>query len=142
MRDDLKEIVELLIGQYSLARVDICIDQNKPFSVDKIAKRLKRRPHHYRNTTYLKTAKEGKTNKRLNVKHYKKGGLYRLEFSFDKRYLKGGSDEVKNRLLKVIKKAIKNDSLSFANSSLISGGTEILQKHFTNADSNGVSEAL
>jgi hypothetical protein len=108
MREDLQEVINLIRqDNFTLSRLDIAFDSNKPFNVSKIAIKLKRVQKPYRNTCYLKTPKEGRTNKYLNIRHYEKfKDLYRLEFSFGKRYLTGRSDEVENRCARVVKKAL------------------------------------
>ena len=81
--------------------------QKEPFNVERIAKLMGRVAKRYKNTIYLKTAKEKKTNRHLNIKHYKKfDDMYRLEFVFGKRYLKGSKEDVRNQIEKPIKKAL------------------------------------
>lgn len=108
MRYDLKAILALIGDDCTYARLDMAFDKDKPFEVAKIAKAMGRYLKQVKNTIYLKSAKEKKTNQHLNIKHYKKGeNVYRLEFVFLKRYLSGGDEVIKNRLSKTIKKAIK-----------------------------------
>lgn len=108
MRYDLKAIEELLSDDCTYARLDIAFDKDKPFDVERIARNINRVTRRFKNTIYLKSAKEKKTNQHLNIKHYKKGeNVYRLEFVFLKRYLSGSDEVIKNRLTKVVKKALK-----------------------------------
>ena len=110
MMIDYKAIMERLGGECMLlVRLDVCFDENKPFNVQRIAKLMNRRVDKKKtwNTAYLKTAKEKKTNRHLNIKHYKKfDDMYRLEFVFHKRYLQGSKEDVKKRISKPIKKAL------------------------------------
>lgn len=108
MRYDLKAILSLIGDDCNYARLDMAFDKDKPFEVAKIAKAMGRYLRQVKNTIYLKSAKEKKTNQHLNIKHYKKfENMYRLEFVFLKRYLSGGDEVIKNRLAKVVKKALK-----------------------------------
>lgn len=107
MMIDYKAIMERLEDESVLIRLDVCFDENKPFDVQRIAKLMNRVATRYKNTMYLKTAKEKKTNQHLNIKHYKKfDDMYRLEFVFGKRYLQGSKEDVKKRISKPIKKAL------------------------------------
>ena len=109
MMIDYKAIMERLEGECVLNRLDVCFDENKPFNVQRIAKLMNRRMDNKKtwNTVYLKTAKEKKTNRHLNIKHYKKfDDMYRLEFVFGKRYLQGNKEDVKKRISNPIKKAL------------------------------------
>jgi hypothetical protein len=106
MRDDLQEVIALIgMDNLRICRLDVCFDQIEPFNMAKIAMAYKRREYKFKNTTYLKTDKEKKTNRNLDIRHYKKGLFYRLEFSFKRSYLVSGLNEAK--LSKVIKKGIK-----------------------------------
>lgn len=107
MMIDFKAIMERLEGACVLVRLDVCFDQQEPFNVERIAKLMRRVSTRYKNTIYLKTAKEKKTNRHLNIKHYKKfDDMYRLEFVFHKRYLQGSKEDVKKRISQPIKKAL------------------------------------
>ena len=108
MMIDYKAIMERLGGECMLlVRLDVCFDENKPFNVQRIAKLMGRVAKRYKNTIYLKTAKEKKKSQHLNIKHYKKfDDVYRLEFVFHKRYLQGSKEDVKKRISKPIKKAL------------------------------------
>ena len=107
MMIDFKAIMERLEGECTLFRLDVCFDQQEPFNVERIAKLMGRVATRYKNTVYLKTAKEKKTNRHLNIKHYKKfDDMYRLEFVFHKRYLRGSKEDVKEQITKPIKKAL------------------------------------
>jgi hypothetical protein len=110
MMIDYKAIMERLGGECMLlVRLDVCFDENKPFNVQRIAKLMNRRVDKKKtwNTAYLKTAKEKKTNRHLDIKHYKKfDDMYRLEFVFHKRYLQGSKEDVKKCISKTIKKAL------------------------------------
>ena len=107
MMVDFKAIMERLEGECVLVRLDVCFDQQEPFNVQRIAKVMGRVATRYKNTVYLKTAKEKKTNRHLNIKHYKKfDDMYRLEFVFHKRYLRGSKEDVKEQITKPIKKAL------------------------------------
>ena len=107
MMIDFKAIMECLQDDSVLVRLDVCFDENKPFNVQRIAKLMDRVAKRYKNTVYLKTAKEKKTNRHLNIKHYKKfDDMYRLEFVFGKRYLQGNKEDVKKRISNPIKKAL------------------------------------
>lgn len=107
MMIDYRAIIERLEGECVLIRLDVCFDENKPFDVQRIAKLMNRVEKRYKNTVYFKTAKEKKTNRHLNIKHYKKfDDVYRLEFVFHKRYLQGSKEDVKKRISKPIKKAL------------------------------------
>jgi hypothetical protein len=107
MRRDLFDALSHLRGYCSIARLDVAFDSDKPFGIGRIAKAFGRVPHRYQNTIYLKTPKEARTNRHLNIKFYRKAAkLWRMEFVFERRYFVGGADEVINRLCKVITKAI------------------------------------
>ena len=107
MMVDFKAIMERLEGECVLIRLDVCFDENKPFDVQRIAKLMGRVATRYKNTVYLKTAKEKKKSQHLNIKHYKKfDDVYRLEFVFGKRYLRGSKEDVKKRISTTIKKAL------------------------------------
>ncbi len=109
MMIDFKAIMERLEGECTLFRLDVCFDENKPFDVQRIAKLMDRVARRYKNTVYLKTAKEKKKSQHLNIKHYKKfDDVYRLEFVFGKRYLQGSKEDVKKRITTPIKKALGN----------------------------------
>jgi len=81
--------------QYTrVMRIDIAIDfEGKiPKSIIKVLSRH-REPFRYKNTTYYKTAKEKKTNQKMDIKIYDKQKkesldypLYRLEFVFKGNY--------------------------------------------------------
>ena len=107
MMIDYKAIMERLQDDCVLVRLDVCFDQQEPFNVQRIAKLMERVAKRYKNTVYLKTAKEKKTNRHLDIKHYKKfDDMYRLEFVFHKRYLQGSKEDVKKRISKPIKRAL------------------------------------
>lgn len=107
MMIDFKAIMERLEGECTLFRLDVCFDQQEPFNVQRIAKVMGRVATRYKNTVYLKTAKEKKKSQHLNIKHYKKfDDMYRLEFVFGKRYLKGSKEDVKKHISQSIKKAL------------------------------------
>lgn len=107
MMIDFKAIMERLEGECVLFRLDVCFDENKPFNVQRIAKLMDRVTKPFKNTVYLKTAKEKKKSQHLNIKHYKKfDDVYRLEFVFGKRYLQGSKEDVKKCISKTIKKAL------------------------------------
>ena len=107
MMIDYKAIMERLAGEGVLIRLDVCFDENKPFNVQRIAKLMDRVTKPFKNTVYLKTAKEKKKSQHLNIKHYKKfDDMYRLEFVFGKRYLQGSKEDVKKCISKTIKKAL------------------------------------
>ena len=107
MMIDFKAIMERLENESVLVRLDVCFDQNEPFNVQRIAKLMGRVAKRYKNTVYLKTAKEKKKSQHLNIKHYKKfDDMYRLEFVFGKRYLKGSKEDVKKHISQSIKKAL------------------------------------
>ena len=80
-----------------IKRIDICFDFVK--APNRIIKKLceKREPFKYRNTTYYKTAKEKRTNTKLDVKRYDKQKeanlsqpLERVEFCFKGGYFQKG----------------------------------------------------
>lgn len=107
MMIDFKAIMERLENESVLVRLDVCFDQNEPFNVQRIAKLMGRVAKRYKNTIYLKTAKEKKKSQHLNIKHYKKfDDMYRLEFVFGKRYLQGSKEDVKDHISQSIKKAL------------------------------------
>jgi hypothetical protein len=95
----LSAILEELKSQLNytrIMRVDIAIDYegNIPHSIIKALSKH-REPFRYRNTTYYKTAKEKKTNQKMDIKIYNKAHkenldftLMRLEFVFKPNYLK------------------------------------------------------
>ena len=109
MMIDYKAIMERLQDECVLIRLDVCFDENKPFNVQRIAKLMNRVTRPFKNTVYLKTAKEKKKSQHLNIKHYKKfDDVYRLEFVFGKRYLQGSKEDVKKCISNPIKKALGN----------------------------------
>ena len=78
-----------------VTRLDVAIDYegNIPQSIIRVLSRT-REPFRYGNTTYYKTAKEKKTNQKMDIKIYNKAHkanlnypLTRLEFVFKSRYL-------------------------------------------------------
>ena len=104
IRYDLKEFLEHFKEDIQIVRLDVAFDNKEAFNITQIAKNSKRNICKRWNTIYLKTAKEKRVNRHLNIKHYfkKEVNLYRLEFVFFKRYFTG-----KNPLA-TIEKAIKN----------------------------------
>lgn len=91
--NDFLETHFLALLECEIKRLDICIDIEKV--PNRIIKRLceKREPFKYRNTTYYKTAKEKKTNAKLDIKIYDKQAeanlpqpVERLEFCFKGDY--------------------------------------------------------
>ncbi len=104
MRYDLKEFIAAFKDDIQIMRLDVAIDNKKPFNIKAIAKNTNRVILNRWNTSYLKTAKEKRVNRHLNIKHYYKQivELYRLEFVFCKRYFQSKEP------LKCIEKTIKN----------------------------------
>jgi len=112
----LQELRERL--QYTrVMRLDIAIDfkGNIPKSIIKVLSK-QREPFKYGNTTYYKTAKEKKTNQKMDIKIYNKQiqakldyPLYRLEFVFKGSYfnklLFKDIETVYKKMEKSIKKA-------------------------------------
>lgn len=99
-----------------LKRIDVCFDFVKV--PNRIIKKLceKREPFKFINTTYYKTAKEKKTNMKLDIKRYNKQKeaklskpMERLEFCFKGAYFSKGmklNDLDRNFLFKM-EKSIK-----------------------------------
>lgn len=115
MAEDLADFMGLFGGYVSLSRLDVAIEQSKPFNVAQIAKNLKRgRAFKYKSTTYLKTDKERKSNEYLNVKFYFKEASqkHRLEFVFKKNFL--AVKDPDSKIEKLIKRATKQP-FHFAN---------------------------
>lgn len=113
----LKEIWEHIQDEV-IARVDIAIDfkGNIPTRVIK-ALRKNRKSFQWKNTTYLKTDKEKKSNSNINIcrypKHKKNNNIdyemERLEFSFRSAYFRGkyqveNVEEAYKKMVKTIKR--------------------------------------
>lgn len=97
-------------------RIDVCFDFVKV--ANRIIKKLceKREPFKFRNTTYYKTAKEKKTNMKLDIKIYDKQKeaklsrpLERLEFCFKGAYFPKGMKlkDLDRNFLSKMEKSIK-----------------------------------
>lgn len=100
--EQLKEIIFELyedLQDIIIKRMDICIDFDGelPKEVNISLKRKKRKPKKTENTTYYKTANEGKSNNYINILVYDKGEkeninfiekVTRLEFQFKGSYWK------------------------------------------------------
>lgn len=102
-----------------LTRIDISIDFKGKIP-NRVIKALckDREPFRYWNTTYYKTAKEKRSNARLNIKTYSKDKklnsldyeLQRLEFSFTSQYLKNTKVRDLEMMFKKMEKTIKKFS--------------------------------
>lgn len=106
-----------LLQQTRVTRIDVAIDYkgNIPKSIVKALCRT-REPFRYGNTTYYKTAKEKKTNQKMDIKIYDKQkkekldhSLHRLEFVFKGSYFQNllfkDLETVYQKMEKSIKKA-------------------------------------
>lgn len=102
-----------------IKRIDVCFDFVKV--PNRTIKKLceKREPFKYRNTTYYKTAKEKKTNVKLDIKRYNKQKeanlstpLERIEFCFKGGYFDEGMKlkDLDQRFLSKMEKTILNFS--------------------------------
>ncbi|RLA80810.1 MAG: hypothetical protein DRG78_10275 [Epsilonproteobacteria bacterium] len=118
----LRELLKEIWGQIQdnvITRVDVAIDFNGNIPTRTIKKLKKsRRLFQWKNTTYLKTYKEKKSNSYINIycypKHKKNNNnldyeMERLEFSFGSAYLRGNSkvrdsEEVYKKMIKTIKR--------------------------------------
>ncbi|MDO8454982.1 MAG: hypothetical protein Q7S59_10470 [Sulfurimonas sp.] len=122
--DKSKLLSELLNGllehiqNETVARLDIAIDY-KGKVPKKVIKKLceDREPFRYWNTTYYKTAKEKKSNTRLNIKTYSKSkkenlsdDMERIEFSFTSQYLQNTTVKNLDKLFQKMEKTIKRFS--------------------------------
>ena len=103
MRYDLKEFLQHFKEDIRISRLDIAFDNKEAFNITQIAKNSKRDICKRWNTIYFKTAREKRVNLYLNIKHYfkKEVNLYRLEFSFCKKYF------ISKEPFKLIEKTIK-----------------------------------
>ena len=103
MRYDLKEFLEHFKEYIQIVRLDVAFDNKEAFNITQIAKNSKRDICKRWNTIYFKTAREKRVNLYLNIKHYfkKEVNLYRLEFSFCKKYF------ISKEPFKLIEKTIK-----------------------------------
>lgn len=103
MRYDLKEFLRYFKEDIRISRLDVAIDNKEPFNIKAIAKNTNRVILNRWNTIYFKTAREKRVNQYLNIKHYfkKEVNLYRLEFSFCKKYF------ISKEPFKLIEKTIK-----------------------------------
>ena len=122
--DKSKLLSELLNGllehiqNETVTRLDIAIDY-KGKVPNKVIKKLceDREPFRYWNTTYYKTAKEKKSNTRLNIKTYSKSKkenlsdeMERIEFSFTSQYLQNTTVKNLDKLFQKMEKTIKRFS--------------------------------
>jgi len=102
--------------QYAkVTRLDVAIDfkHKMPRSIIKALCRI-REPFQWKNTTYYKTAKEKKTNQKMDIKIYDKAlhakldyPLHRLEFVFKSKYLNGVLLKDVETIYKKMEKSIK-----------------------------------
>lgn len=102
----------------TITRLDIAIDY-KGKVPNKVIKKLceDRVPFKYWNTTYYKTAKEKKSNNRLNIKTYSKSKkenlsdeVERIEFSFTSQYVQNTMVKDLENLFHKMEKTIKRMS--------------------------------
>ncbi|MDR1460841.1 MAG: hypothetical protein LBI78_04280 [Campylobacteraceae bacterium] len=107
---DCKVFMTMFYSAAKLSRLDIAIDSSRRPNLKTISANTKRKLSKYKNTTYFKTSNEKKTNQHLDIKHYHKKTIHitthRIEFCFKKRYLKGNTDEIRERCQKIIQKAL------------------------------------
>lgn len=110
MQIDLMEFLDHFQEEVKIVRLDICIDSNISFDIEKIASNSKRIIARRWNTIYLKTAKEKRVNQYVNIKHYYKKEIckYRLEFSFLKKFInrKNPLELIKKNIEKIVQEPV------------------------------------
>lgn len=103
------------LQQSRVTRIDVAIDYEGeiPRSIVKVLSKH-REPFRYGNTTYYKTAKEKKTNQKMDIKIYNKAHqaklgypLMRLEFVFKSKYTNGLLLKDINHVIIKMEKSIK-----------------------------------
>jgi len=110
----LKELIEHIQDEF-ISRIDVAIDF-KGVIPKRVIKALNksRTPYKYKNTSYLKTAKEKKSNPKINIliypKHIKENldnEIWRLEFSFKGAYFNKHKIKDVDKAYKKMEKTIK-----------------------------------
>jgi len=105
------------LQQTRVTRIDVAIDYKGeiPKRIVNAISKLRPKLKQVDNTTYYKTAKEGKTNQFMDIKIYDKAHqakldypLMRLEFVFKTKYLHGVFLKDIDQTIKKIEKSIKN----------------------------------